>query len=126
MKYFKSQTGDVFGYDETYENDLPYIEAAIQAGWIDVTGSWPPVPVELPEVVVISSINPAQIRMQLSRMNLRQQVEDAVASGSQDLKDLWNYSPVFKIDDPNIQAMAVQLGIGLQDLEALFIEAAKL
>lgn len=45
MRYFKNPTNnEVYGYDETYENDLPYIEVAIKAGWEEVTDSWPPSP----------------------------------------------------------------------------------
>ena len=49
MKYFKSPGNEIFGYDETYSNDAPYIEAAIKNGWEDVTASWPPI-IELPAV----------------------------------------------------------------------------
>lgn len=46
MRYFKNPKDEVHGYDETYEKDLPYIEAAIEAGWEDVTDSWPPLATE--------------------------------------------------------------------------------
>lgn len=42
MKYFRAQNNEVFGYDETYSNDLPYIKAAINNGWEDISDSWPP------------------------------------------------------------------------------------
>lgn len=43
MKYFQNQnTLEVFGYDETYANDLPLIQQAIQNGLIDISDSWPP------------------------------------------------------------------------------------
>lgn len=43
MKYFKNhEINEVFAYDETYPNDLPYIQKAIDNGWADITGSWPP------------------------------------------------------------------------------------
>lgn len=124
MKFFKNLTGEVHGYDETYENDHPYIDAAIEAGWEDVTSSWPPHPAPAPKI--LATLNPAQIRMQLSRLGLRDQVEQAVTNGNQDLKDLWEYAPVFKIDDQNIQALAVQLGVNQAQLEQLFIDGAQL
>lgn len=44
MKYFKNKdTNEVFAYDETYPNDAPYIQRAIENGWEDITASWPPV-----------------------------------------------------------------------------------
>ena len=45
MKYFKNiETNEVFAYDETYANDLPYINQAIKNGWVDISDSWPPNP----------------------------------------------------------------------------------
>jgi hypothetical protein len=46
MQYFKDIKGDVYGYDETVESQLPYIQKAIDAGWTDITGSWPPGPTQ--------------------------------------------------------------------------------
>jgi len=44
MKYFKNkETNAVFAYDETYPNDLPYIEQAIKNGWQEVAEPQPPV-----------------------------------------------------------------------------------
>jgi len=42
MEYFKSLTGEVYGYDPLTQQDL--IDQAIANGWQDVTGSWPPAP----------------------------------------------------------------------------------
>ena len=42
MEYFKSQIGEVYGYDPATQQDL--IDQAIANGWQDVTGSWPPAP----------------------------------------------------------------------------------
>lgn len=42
MQYFKDIKGDVYGYDETVESQLPYIQKAIDAGWKEITGEWPP------------------------------------------------------------------------------------
>ena len=42
MEYFKSPTGEVYGYDPLTQQDL--IDQAIANGWQDVTGSWPPAP----------------------------------------------------------------------------------
>lgn len=42
MKYFKDPQGNVNGYDPVAEVAL--IHAAVAAGWIDVTGAWPPIP----------------------------------------------------------------------------------
>jgi hypothetical protein len=42
MKYFKSLTGEVYGYDPLTQQDL--IDQSIANGWQDVIGSWPPAP----------------------------------------------------------------------------------
>lgn len=45
MKYFQNpQTKEVAGFDETVPSQLPYMQAKIDAGWTDITGSWPPAP----------------------------------------------------------------------------------
>jgi hypothetical protein len=53
MRYFKNPNGDVHGYDETYPDDAPYIETAIGAGWIEITGNWPlpPTPPTVQELI---------------------------------------------------------------------------
>lgn len=43
MRYF-SANNQIFGYDETVESQLPYIDAAIERGDTEITGSWPPPP----------------------------------------------------------------------------------
>jgi hypothetical protein len=42
MLYYKDlDTDTVYGYDETEESQLPYIQKAIDNGWEDITGNWP-------------------------------------------------------------------------------------
>lgn len=43
MRYFQN-AGKTYGYDETIPSQVPYIDKAIAAGWVEVTGSWPPAP----------------------------------------------------------------------------------
>jgi len=43
MEYFKSQTGEVYGYDPLTQQDL--INQAIANGWENITDSWPLPPV---------------------------------------------------------------------------------
>lgn len=77
-------------------------------------------PAPIPEVSAV------QIRLELNKQGLRQAVEDAVATGSQDLKDKWQYGSVFIHDDADIVAMAATLGITQEQLDQLFIDAATL
>ena len=42
MVYYKDLIADiVYGYDETEESQLPYIQQAIDNGWENITGSYP-------------------------------------------------------------------------------------
>lgn len=43
MRYFRdNNTEEVFGFDETDETQLPYMQVKIDAGLEEITGSWPP------------------------------------------------------------------------------------
>lgn len=42
MIYYKDLVNDVvYGYDETEESQLPYIQQAIDNGWENITSNWP-------------------------------------------------------------------------------------
>lgn len=42
MIYYKDLVNDVvYGYDETEESQLPYIQQAIDNGWIDISENYP-------------------------------------------------------------------------------------
>ena len=45
MKYYQNPNGKVFGYDDTDPTQTSLIDAAVTAGWTDITASWPPAPV---------------------------------------------------------------------------------
>jgi hypothetical protein len=76
---------------------------------------------DTPDPAPILSCNAAQIRMALTRLNLRASVENAVtASVDQNLKDLWQYSPHFSENDPRIMAMASSVGVDADGLHSLF------
>lgn len=80
-------------------------------------------PAAAPEVLYC---NAAQIRLALNAQGLRQQVEDAVTVADQDTRDLWQYSPVFREDDPNIAALALAIGKNSADVHDLFVLARTL
>jgi hypothetical protein len=64
MKYYKNEsTGEVFGFDETDETQLPFMQEKIDAGLLDITDNWP-LP---PEVVLEEVVDPAEkLKMFLS------------------------------------------------------------
>lgn len=58
MKYYKDQnTNEVFGFDENDETQLPYMQQKVDAGCVDITGSWPPpTPTEEPVIDPIQKL----------------------------------------------------------------------
>jgi hypothetical protein len=80
------------------------------------------IPIQI-NVRVPRSVSPRQIRLALNQLNLRDQVETAIAAGSRDLRDEWQYTAEFLRDNPEIVALGEALGA---DLDALFILAATL
>lgn len=76
--------------------------------------------------VVPTSVSPRQIRQALTRANLRTQVESAVASGDQDLKDWWEFATSFERSNIHVVEMGQALGVSLAQLDDLFILAASL
>ena len=77
-------------------------------------------------VVVPFSITPRQIRLQLSNLGMRQAVEDFVAGRSLEIKDWWEFSLSFERNSPLLIESATQLGLSAEQVDELFIEAAKL
>ena len=79
-----------------------------------------------PIVIPVPEVTAVQIRLELNKQDLRTQVEAAIAAGSQDLKDKWQYGNIFSSTDSDIQAMATSLNITQEQLDALFTDAATL
>jgi hypothetical protein len=78
----------------------------------------PPVPVP--------PVSPRQIRLALSAIGLRQQVEDYVNAHDITVQDSWHYTTEFDRNHPLIAACAAALGKTDADLDALFALAATL
>lgn len=80
----------------------------------------------LPVRQIIPNASPRQIRMALTRVGLRSQVEAAVAAGSQDLKDWYEFSTVFERDNLQVNAMGSALAVDAESLDNLWLLAATL
>ena len=105
----------------------------IPADWVTVAFDWDQFPTEAQEswrwdgtqIVVDAqalqqfkfriSISAYQIRAALNQLNLRDDVEQAVAAGSQDLKDAWAFAPAF--NRFNDQVLAMQATLNLTDAQ---------
>ena len=79
-----------------------------------------------PTIVSIPSCSPRQIRQALTASGLRTAVESAVAAGSQDLKDWWEFSTTIERNHPEVIAMGSALGQTPEQLDALFTSGATL
>lgn len=82
-------------------------------------------PLPTPEPIP-QSLTPRQIRLQLTALGLRQAVEDWVATQSIDIKDWWEFSLSIDRDNQMLIDAATHFGLTGEQLDQLFIEAAKL
>ena len=81
---------------------------------------------DMPQNPVPKTVSPRQIRLALNQLGLRATVEQAVASGSQDLRDWWEYALDIERDNALVVGMAQQLGITEQQIDDLFRLSATL
>jgi len=73
------------------------------------------------------SIDPRQIRKQLTNMGLRQTAESIISeSDDYDLKDWWEYSLEYQRNHPVLALFASQMNLTDAQLDDMFIEAAEL
>lgn len=79
-----------------------------------------------PVIIPIPACSPRQIRQVLTAAGLRSAVESAVASGSQDLRDWWEFSTTIERNHPEVIAMGAALGQTPEQLDALFTVGATL
>lgn len=78
--------------------------------------------IEVAQIIV----SPRQIRQALNFMNLRVSVETAIAAGSQDLKDWWEYANVIEEKHPQVIEMAALLNVTESTVHDLFALASTL
>jgi len=76
---------------------------------------------------VIPAVTPWQIRKALNQTaGLRASVEAAVAQGSQEIKDGWEFAIEFSREDPLVEQLGFALGKTSAELDAIFQLAATL
>lgn len=69
---------------------------------------------------------PRQIRLALSQMGYREQVEAAVAAGPLALQDAWQYALEFLRDDPMVADMLAAIGATPEQADQLWSLGATL
>lgn len=79
-----------------------------------------------PTPTPVTQISPRQIRMAMTQLGLRNDVEAAVAAGDQDMKDWYQFSTFFDRNHPQVLAMAAALNVDDQELDTLWALGATL
>lgn len=79
-----------------------------------------------PKPEPVTQISPRQLRMALTQLNLRSQVETAVTAGDQNIKDWYEYSTYFYRNHPQVLAMAAALNVDDATLDSLWALGATL
>lgn len=78
------------------------------------------------ELAKLTPLSPRQIRQALTRAGLRAQVEAAVASGDQDMKDWWEFTTSFERTHPMVVQAGQALGQTEQQMDDLWKLGASL
>lgn len=117
MRYFKKSDDAVYGYDEDQQ---ALIDQAIEAGWEEVTGSWPPPPAP----VEITQVTMRQARLALLQAGLLDAVEAHITTPEQRI--WWDYSTVVEKNNVIVTDVTTALGITEQQVTDLFELAATL
>lgn len=73
-----------------------------------------------PIVTPAITVSPWQIRKALNQLNLRTDVENAVAAADQTTKDGWEFATEFKRDDPTVAAIGTALSKTEAEVDAIF------
>lgn len=115
MAYYKDTNNELHWLDDSsFEHLLPQ-------GSVQITNEEAAAIQEANKpTLTITRITPRQIRMALTQMGLRSQVEAAVAAGDQDLKDWYEFSTQFERNHPQVLAMATALNVTSQQLDSLW------
>lgn len=82
-------------------------------------------PATLPPPVPYS-ITPRQCRLILSQQGMLASVEQTIAGMDEATRITWEYALEFRRDDPLLNALAVNLGLTSEQIDAFFIAATQL
>lgn len=81
------------------------------------------IPVQPIIVIAPTVITPLQARVALSEIGIRQAVEDAMITATQDIKDFYEFALEWKRDNAQLLTMATSLGMDSVDIDNFFLLA---
>ena len=103
--------------------DFANVDYAAYLAWVEAGNT--PEPADI-SPIVYPELTPRQIRMALTRINMREIIESAVAAGDQDLKDWWEFSTGFERTHPEVIKMQQALSIPDESIDAIWNLGASL
>lgn len=126
MKYYKSETGEVFAYEADGSQDAYIKPQLTQMTEEEIHNHLnPPIPKYVPQ-----SVTMRQARLTLLAAGLLDDVETVLASMEGDegkaARIEWDYSSEVWRNKPFVISLGTQLGLSDEQLDNLFIEAAKI
>ena len=114
MYYYKSLDGHIHAIEDTkFEYVLPKGSVLIPEEEVHLYVEINPEPAPI-------TINAKQIRQAFTKFSLRTQIESAVANGSQDLKDWWEYSTTYTDKDKEALEVITIMNISKEKLHEIF------
>lgn len=118
MKYYKLNN-EVFAYAlDGSQDHLIGDKVAMTAAEVEAHLN-PPIVVIAPTV-----ITPLQARLALSQLGIRQKVEDAMLTATQDIKDFYEFALEWKRDNVQLIGLATGLGMSSTDIDNFFLLAS--
>lgn len=118
-KLYKDVDGVIYEYEADGSQDsLIGDKVALTATEIEAIIN-PPIVVIAPTV-----ITPLQARLALSQLGIRQKVEDAMLTATQDIKDFYEFALEWKRDNVQLIGLATSLGMSSTDIDNFFLLAS--
>lgn len=115
MRYFRKTPTEVYGYDET-QGDLS--DLALQNGWEEITGSWPPPPEPTPPQ---TQITPLQF---LDRFNSSEQIAVITATMQMPAIKFW-YDRMIAATFVDLADPRVEMGLSVMVSYGMLTEDRK-
>lgn len=98
----------------------------IAAGWSANTDGTYSAPEPVPSTPFIPDVSSAQAKIQLRRAGLRDKVDAAIKDADGEVQDWYSDARTWQRTNPYVTQIGGALGLKDADIDALFVEAAKI